>query len=536
MTRDDGFLQAIIDSPHDDGPRLIYADWLEERGERTFAEFIRVQCRLHALAPDAPGHADLREREEELRACLAHPWPEDLPRLPRVHWESACERGFPAWVSVTARDIATVNRPVAALCATLEEVVERTPVRGARLYDLTLEQTAELLRSSVLETFTSLTLQSATKPAEADEEARLLAASPAVRNLKRLYLYSGVGDAGLAALARSPHLGRLTWFGATPRGGTPAGLRALSKGRWFRGLHGLELWDAALDNACVTALAGLPPFPHLHTLALSDNRIGPPAARALAQSRTFPKLAHLDLSRTRVGPEGVAALAESADWPLAELELWLSGAGNAGAQALAHSPLATSLHTLNLGNCSVGPSGVEALAAAPRLGGLRRLTLAYNPIRPRGLLALARSPHLRSLTSLDLHGLPGVRMGMVVAEDVRRFLQALALPALRHLNLSGLPLHLRGARVLASSPHLGRLTRLALSETSIPDAGAAALLGSPALQGLLTLDLDFNRIRRGVAALADPDVLPRLVRCGLHGNAIPRRLANRIKKRFPSAL
>ena len=29
----DAFLQAIRDAPEDDGPRLIYADWLEEHAD-----------------------------------------------------------------------------------------------------------------------------------------------------------------------------------------------------------------------------------------------------------------------------------------------------------------------------------------------------------------------------------------------------------------------------------------------------------------------------------------------------------------------
>jgi uncharacterized protein (TIGR02996 family) len=33
MTHDDAFLQAIIERPDDDAPRLIYADWLDERGD-----------------------------------------------------------------------------------------------------------------------------------------------------------------------------------------------------------------------------------------------------------------------------------------------------------------------------------------------------------------------------------------------------------------------------------------------------------------------------------------------------------------------
>ena len=41
MNHDDAFLQAILDAPDDDTPRLVYADWLEEHGQPDRAEFIR---------------------------------------------------------------------------------------------------------------------------------------------------------------------------------------------------------------------------------------------------------------------------------------------------------------------------------------------------------------------------------------------------------------------------------------------------------------------------------------------------------------
>ena len=46
MTEREAFLKAICDSPDDDTPRLVYADWLTEHGEESRAEFIRVQCEL----------------------------------------------------------------------------------------------------------------------------------------------------------------------------------------------------------------------------------------------------------------------------------------------------------------------------------------------------------------------------------------------------------------------------------------------------------------------------------------------------------
>jgi uncharacterized protein (TIGR02996 family) len=37
MTDDEAFFRAIVDKPDDDAPRLIYADWLDERGDPTTA-------------------------------------------------------------------------------------------------------------------------------------------------------------------------------------------------------------------------------------------------------------------------------------------------------------------------------------------------------------------------------------------------------------------------------------------------------------------------------------------------------------------
>jgi uncharacterized protein (TIGR02996 family) len=45
MTQDDAFLQAIIENPDDESLRLIYADWLDDRGDAR-GEFIRLVTRL----------------------------------------------------------------------------------------------------------------------------------------------------------------------------------------------------------------------------------------------------------------------------------------------------------------------------------------------------------------------------------------------------------------------------------------------------------------------------------------------------------
>lgn len=49
------FLASIIETPGDDVPRLIYADWLEDHGEELRAEFIRVQVELQKPFRNGPG-------------------------------------------------------------------------------------------------------------------------------------------------------------------------------------------------------------------------------------------------------------------------------------------------------------------------------------------------------------------------------------------------------------------------------------------------------------------------------------------------
>jgi len=74
MLDDLTFMRVIGASPDDDGPRLLYADFLEEKGDpasTAHAEFIRVQCALDAAGPGDGNVDSLRKRE---RALLNEHW------------------------------------------------------------------------------------------------------------------------------------------------------------------------------------------------------------------------------------------------------------------------------------------------------------------------------------------------------------------------------------------------------------------------------------------------------------------------------
>src|SRR5262245_48416219 len=68
------FLQAILEAPEDDAPRLVYADRLEDHGHAARAEFIRLQCRLAKLPPGDARRPGLAAREGQLLAEHGNAW------------------------------------------------------------------------------------------------------------------------------------------------------------------------------------------------------------------------------------------------------------------------------------------------------------------------------------------------------------------------------------------------------------------------------------------------------------------------------
>jgi uncharacterized protein (TIGR02996 family) len=73
MSDDDSFLLAILAAPHDQASRLVYADWLEERGDPR-GEYLRLHCQLIRSWSYANQQADLLARAYELRSQIDPGW------------------------------------------------------------------------------------------------------------------------------------------------------------------------------------------------------------------------------------------------------------------------------------------------------------------------------------------------------------------------------------------------------------------------------------------------------------------------------
>jgi uncharacterized protein (TIGR02996 family) len=101
MTHEEAFLQAIGEQPEDDLPRLVYADWLTDRGDPR-GEFIHTQCLLARLAEDDPRRPELEARERDLLARHQEEWLGQVwPLVSR--W--TFRRGFLDVLAVPARTV-----------------------------------------------------------------------------------------------------------------------------------------------------------------------------------------------------------------------------------------------------------------------------------------------------------------------------------------------------------------------------------------------------------------------------------------------
>src|SRR4051812_36326418 len=90
---DEAFLSAIRETPDDDTPRLIYADWLADNGDPQRGDFIRLQCRLARMPDYDPARFDVEEAALDLLAEHRPRWLAHLPKWAR-DLDVSFERGM----------------------------------------------------------------------------------------------------------------------------------------------------------------------------------------------------------------------------------------------------------------------------------------------------------------------------------------------------------------------------------------------------------------------------------------------------------
>lgn len=401
-------LAAIVDAPDDDAPRLVYADWLQSRGDPR-GEFIQLQCQL-AAAPDDERRRAIKIAENKLFAAHGKSWLEPLFHiLPAANevfspYKFEFERGFVEEAHVTLDCVRHFGplwerAPLLRRLRLMPNMMFSTPIKQPRL-DRALDA-PQFARLDSLE----ITLGGG-----GNAVARELAAAPNLARLRELGLHvsvwgEGVGmfaagatelvldDAGVAALASSPHLANVEALLVDSNRITSAGVAAIGRGAWK--LRRLDLSHNLIAPESLTASLAGPAFSHLEMLALSGITFDPRSIGQLVRSPSLRHLRELDLEKCHLGVEGVVALCEHFDLPsLRRLRLERNSLGDRGAIAVAECPRLANLTNLEAGHNRIGQKGAAAIADSPYLARLERLTLNEPRWKPETAALFAASPTL----------------------------------------------------------------------------------------------------------------------------------------------
>lgn len=154
----EALLQAVVDAPDDDDVRLVYADWLDDQGSHTRAEFVRVQTEIwqryrdfgsdavallqrSTYAPDDQAGCrcswcELRRRERDLLVKLygGGDWFVDTVAMAIENGSCICtlRRGFVYRVQTYLTSFEELARPIFAANPVVRvELLDRAPVLDA---------------------------------------------------------------------------------------------------------------------------------------------------------------------------------------------------------------------------------------------------------------------------------------------------------------------------------------------------------------------------------------------------------------------
>jgi uncharacterized protein (TIGR02996 family) len=379
----DGLLRDIIANPADEAPRLVLADWLDERGDAeqsVRAEFIRLQCDLARTPPLWEGDPRcLRERD----LLQGHDLTWAGPVLPGLVSAWEYRRGFVEAVTVDAAALGDSDN--------LRALFALAPIR-------------EILLGGYAHDY-----------GELDEGLFLVGRLEAIAD-------RGNPDAFLDLLRRCevlPYLRRLTLH--LPSRPIPT----------FEGLDQVqapELMELRLPNVHQTAeflsdLLRLPMFQRLNALAIDRGLLGGSHLPALAEAPCLPhlidlelascydlarqlllrllstlppgRLRRLSLDRTILSPQTLRQVIKSpALENLTDLSLdaivGYERQGDDLLQLIATTPHLTKLVRLDLRNNRLTDAGARALLASTSLPALRLLRLENNNFSPQCRAELQR--------------------------------------------------------------------------------------------------------------------------------------------------
>lgn len=507
------FVAAIQAQPGDVTHRLVYADWLEERGHVNAAAAIRSRMEAEQSTLFSSLWATIEVpfslSRAEIDAWAARIYPEaELP----AGWEFITWRGVPCGVRLTpdrmSMEIPSGSFEALARWPGAERLVAMHVAR--RIFDRTAAE--RLAEGPWMPALRALWL-----PANAGREEflQLLVRRPNMAGLYELVLFrTPVFGSGASAIASSPFLANLRRLNVAQARLGDSGLAAIADSQSLSQLESLDLTANSITPQGFDFLARSRSLQGLTSLSLSHNQLDGTVLHWLAQSPALDTVRVLDLGLTHLPEAAIAGFCRRAPESITHLSLARNPFARDDAAALAGADFTPKLVNLNLYQCQLGDAGLSALAAVrcPKLAALsleenrlwkslgtlcdwelaelRRLAIGFNRsfLRDDNHVAKLARPRLQYL---DLHSTA------LSSEGLRQLLEAGALQQLVHLDLTDNRLGNRGIIATAASAAQATLESLGAGHVEMGKRGLRALVETK-LPRLRTLVLNHNTFGHGV--------------------------------------
>lgn len=387
-------VNEIIANPTDISARLVYADWLEERGN-DLGEFIRVQCQIEETDERDPGYTDLLSREMQLKRQHNKEW-------------AAAVRPF-------VRNWSFRNGMVDHVCMTALDFLNH----GAEIFKLAPIQHLEL--------------RDAYKYLSDLSESRLL------KNLRRFSLaHCSIGRGGnpgygemrwerdareqvriacaleLEKFLRSPNLKQIENLDLCGNSIGNSGGQAIVNAE----LENLKSLDIRLGHVGAEAVESFTKLRKLEDLKIGSSRnmslnysedwIGP---LPLELAKLIGQLKSLDAGSCGITPNGLNAINQTKASKLESLSLnrspfYKSGylEADVGVDVLSDAQMLAKLKHLDVSNCGLDQDAFEILANRSFELPLKSLIVDYNQFKPEVSKTFANGRATQALTSLSLAG------------------------------------------------------------------------------------------------------------------------------------
>lgn len=293
------FLATILDRPAEDGPRLVYADWLEEQGDADRAAFIRVQVELARLGDDDPRRDRLTDRETALRERHGEIWRAEIPEWARTGCDFG--RGFVEHVTVWREWRHDYGEALSAAAPVVKITLQNVDdVVATFAPHPNVRYLSDLV---VLDDQMSF-----------DAMMKLLNPVSVVAPLTALrFMGTMFGDTGVNIITNARGLTNLEQLElkrcAIPARGVLR-LTDLNEPNSLTNLRRLDLTDNNLESDSVWTLTHSEFVRRLTHLVLNDNEITSDGVQAIIESPYLGNLTHLELDDNHIGDRGAAALAE----------------------------------------------------------------------------------------------------------------------------------------------------------------------------------------------------------------------------------